>query len=82
MGLQTTPILAYRRGGGGGHNTHNLYLVVYEIQNEVDQYSVNSKNVVEEGPDTADEFPTLSNQVNVNKEGTTNDMAWTALVQD
>ena len=46
----------------------------------MDKYAALSKHVVEEVPGTSDRFPALIHHVNVNEEGTTDDMDCIAMV--
>ena len=47
----------------------------------MDQSAADSKQAAVDGPVTVDWFPALTNLMNVNKNGTTDEMAWSAMVQ-
>ena len=48
----------------------------------MDQSAADSKQAAVDGPVTVDWFPALTNLMNVNKNGTTDEMDWDAMVQE
>ena len=63
------------------YNLFNLSLVGGQDQTKGFQYYGESKNPVEEGPDTQDGCPNMKNQGNVDKQGTTGQRSWVDMVQ-
>ena len=56
-------------------------MVVVKHQTEGGQYADESNRMVDEGPGTAYGFPDMSNQGNINNEGTSDEKYWATMVK-
>ena len=69
------PDVVIAEGGGNPHNSLSEPLVIGVNQARVDRPAADYKDAAKDGPGTADEFPAQTNQGNVNKNWTTDELA-------